>query len=190
MYSLDKLINENILNKFDILNIKNKLKYNKDDLLCVKEIINNIKRNDITNIRVNILKRINTLPIISLIIKNIIKDIQFKLENIYIITEKYPIEICKDVHLYFPDEIKTRFYTESLLTNTIFRDIEEKKNVLIILDHVNITIGNDMYNKLLQYNLLSKDYYKQSNKKFIEFTNYPNETIYYYTKKLTNIEEH
>jgi hypothetical protein len=113
-------------------------------------------------------------------IRLLIKKTDINYENIYIITGLSSVEWKEQTKNRLPEKMKNQVFHRCDLLTKFYKDIERKKNVLIILDEIQIASAKDqtihkVFDELNYMNLatlLKKDV------KFLEITATPNGSIY------------
>ena len=113
-------------------------------------------------------------------IRQFVKETNISYKNIYIITGLSSVEWKKQTKDRLPDMLKKRVFHRCDLNDNFYRDIERKRNILIILDEIQIASAKnqtihkvfDSLNFMNLQTLLKKDV------KFLEITATPNGCIY------------
>ena len=113
-------------------------------------------------------------------IRHFVKETNISYKNIYIITGLSSVEWKKQTKDRLPDMLKKRVFHRCDLNDSFYRDIERKRNILIILDEIQIASAKnqtihkvfDSLNFMNLQTLLKKDV------KFLEITATPNGCIY------------
>jgi len=149
---------------------------------CSLSIVSNLHNKKIINIMIVALTQSGKTGTMVGLIKNYLNDTTnlIPIENIYIITGLSSREWVDQTTKRMPKSIQERVFHRDNLTNKFVDDIKNKKNVLIIIDEIQIAAKENQtlykafndagfYNKL---NLLKNDI------KIIEFTATPDGTIY------------
>ena len=76
-------------------------------------------------------------------IRLFIKETNISYKNIYVITGLSSVEWKKQTKNRLPEKLKSRVFHRCDLSRTFYKDIERKKNVLIILDEIQIASAKD-----------------------------------------------
>ena len=149
---------------------------------CSLEIVSNLHNKKIINIMIVALTQSGKTGTMSGLIKNYLNDTTnlIPIENIYIITGLSSRDWVDQTTNRMPQSIQKRVFHRDNLTNKFVDDIKNKRNVLIIIDEIQIAAKENQtlyksFNKAGFYdkqNLLRKDI------KIIEFTATPDGTIY------------
>ncbi len=102
------------------------------------------------------------------------------IENIYIITGLSSCEWKKQTKERMPGSIQKNIYHRGELLNKFVDDIRDKKNVLIIMDEVQVAAQKDqtIYSTFQNAGLLDKNLLYQNDIKILEYTATPDGTIY------------
>ena len=142
---------------------------------CATLIINNLKNKKIINILVYGMTQTGKTGCMTALIKHYMLNYNIPLEHIYIITGLSDVAWKTDTKNRLPDSINRRVYHRSNLPKTFVNDITSKKNLLIIMDEIQIgCTENQTIDKTFKKagfydldNLLEKDI------KLIQFTATP-----------------
>jgi hypothetical protein len=177
-----KLEKTNVLNEIEIKCIKGESIIYDNQEECSMLIVSNLHNKKIINIMVVALTQSGKTGTMSAVLKNFLNDTTnlIPIENIYIISGLSSREWIEQTKNRMPKSIQERVFHRNHLTTKFVEDIKSKKNVLIIIDEIQIaakenqTLNNTFsdagfYNK---QNLLENDI------KIIEFTATPDGTIY------------
>ena len=177
-----KLKTQNVLNEIEINEIEGiSCIYNNQKDLS-DSVILNLQNRKLINIMVVALTQSGKTAAMSAIIRSYLKNPKnlIPIENIYIITGLSSIDWVSQTKERMPNSIENRVYHRDKLTNDFVNDINEKKNVLVIIDEIQIAAKeNQTLFKIFQksgfydkHNLLKNDI------KIIEFSATPDGTIY------------
>ncbi len=125
---------------------ENKIHPNQD--ICGKKISDAFNNLKIVNCLVYGMTQTGKTGCMAAFIKHYIFDHEIPNENIYIITGLSDKEWKKDTKYRMPDSINKRVFHRANLPRTFARDIREKKNVLVIMDEIQIACKKDqtLYN--------------------------------------------
>jgi chemotaxis protein histidine kinase CheA len=145
-----------------------------------EEIIEGFNKGTLINTMVVSPTQSGKTGIICETIRLFIKETDIDYKNIYIITGLSSVEWKKQTKNRLPEKMKNQVFHRCDLLTKFYKDIERKKNVLIILDEIQIASAKDqtihkVFDELNYMNLatlLKKDV------KFLEITATPNGSIY------------
>ena len=117
-------------------------------------------------------------------IRLFIKETNISYKNIYVITGLSSVEWKKQTKDRLPDILKSRVFHRCDLASTFYKDIERKKDVLIILDEIQIASAKDqtIHKVFDELNFMNLETLLKKNVKFLEITATPNGSIYDLTK--------
>jgi hypothetical protein len=166
--------------QFQHLAISEGTKIHKNQTDTAKEILDIFNKGSTINTMVISPTQSGKTGIICETIRYFISETNIDYKNIYIITGLSSIEWKQQTKNRLPEKFRKRVFHRNDLPSTFYKDIEKKKNVLIILDEIQIaTSNNQTIHKVfkdLDYmnlkTLLKKDV------KFLEITATPNGSIY------------
>ena len=102
------------------------------------------------------------------------------IENIYIITGLSSCEWKDQTKERIPDSIQTRVFHRCELPNTFVDEIKNKKNILIIMDEIQVAAKKNqtIYKTFENAGLLNKSKLYENDIKILEYTATPDGTIY------------
>ena len=102
------------------------------------------------------------------------------IENIYIITGLSSCEWKKQTKERFPKAMEERIFHRCELPTTFVDEIKSKKNILIIMDEIQVAAkkGQTIYNTFEKAGLLDKSTLYRNDVKILEYTATPDGTIY------------
>jgi hypothetical protein len=102
------------------------------------------------------------------------------IENIFIITAVSSNEWMKQTKERMPESIRDRIYHRGQLLTKFVDDIKGKKNILIIMDEIQVAAKRDqtIYNTFKSAGLLDKQFLYKNDIKILEYTATPDGTIY------------
>lgn len=102
------------------------------------------------------------------------------IEHIYIITGLSSCEWKEQTKERMPESIQNRVFHRCELPNTFVDEIKNKKNVLIIMDEIQVAAkkGQTIYKTFNRAGLLSKSRLYENDIKILEYTATPDGTIY------------
>lgn len=148
---------------------------------CSLSIVSSLQNRKIINIMITALTQSGKTGTMSALIKNYLNTNLIPMENIFIITGLSSREWIHQTKNRMPESIQKRvFHRNKLLKDEFVDDIKNKKNVLVIIDEIQIAAKEDQtlnktFDKVGFYdrqNLFNNDI------KIIEFTATPDGTIY------------
>lgn len=101
-------------------------------------------------------------------------------ENIYIITGLSSCEWKDQTKERIPESLKDRIFHRCELPTTFIDDIKDKKNILIIMDEIQVAAkkGQTIYKTFYNAGLLNKQYLYENDIKILEYTATPDGTIF------------
>ena len=145
-----------------------------------KEIVEVFKKGSVINTMVISPTQSGKTGIICETIRYFINDTNISYKNIYIITGLSSTEWKEQTKNRLPDRFKRRVFHRNDLSEKFYKDIERKKDVLIILDEIQIaTSKNQTIHKVFdELNYMNLKTLLKKNVKFIEITATPNGCIY------------
>jgi hypothetical protein len=102
------------------------------------------------------------------------------IENIYIITGLSSCEWKEQTKERMPGSMQARVFHRCELPNTFVEEIKDKKNILIIMDEIQVAAkkGQTIYKAFKSAGLLSKQTLYENDIKILEYTATPDGTIY------------
>ena len=102
------------------------------------------------------------------------------IENIYIITGLSSCEWKEQTKERMPAIVQSRVFHRSELPNTFVDEIKDKKNILIIMDEIQVAAkkGQTIYKTFQTAGLLNKQSLYENDIKILEYTATPDGTIY------------
>lgn len=116
------------------------------------------------------------------IIKQYLEDTSnlIPIENIYIITGLSSCEWKEQTKERMPESMQSRVFHRCELPKTFVNEIKDKKNILIIMDEIQVAAkkGQTIYNTFKNAGLLDKSKLYKNDIKIIESTATPDGTIY------------
>jgi hypothetical protein len=149
---------------------------------CSLSIVSNLHNKKLINIMVVALTQSGKTGTMSGLIKNYLNDTTnlIPIENIYIITGLSSCEWLEQTITRMPNSIQERVYHRDNLTGKFVDDIKNKKNVLVIIDEIQIAAKENqtLYKAFSEAGFYNKQYLLQNDVKIIEFTATPDGTIY------------
>lgn len=156
---------------------ENKIHDNQD--ICGKQISDAFNILKIVNCLVYGMTQTGKTGCMAALIKHYIFDHEIPNENIYIITGLSDKEWKKDTIKRMPESISKRIYHRANLPRTFVRDIREKKNVLVIMDEIQIACKKDqtLYNVFKCCGFYDLDFLFQNDIKIVQFSATPDGNI-------------
>ena len=149
---------------------------------CSLSIVSNLHNRKIINIMIVALTQSGKTGTMSGLIKNYLNDTTnlIPIENIYIITGLSSREWVEQTTNRMPKSIQERVFHRDNLTKKFVDDIKNKKNVLIIIDEIQIAAKENqtLYKSFNDAGFYNKQYLLKNDIKIIEFTATPDGTIY------------
>lgn len=149
---------------------------------CSLAIVSNLHNKKIINIMVVALTQSGKTGTMIGLIKNYLNDTTnlIPIENIYIITALSSREWVEQTKNRMPKSIQERVFHRDNLTNKFVDDIKTKKNVLIIIDEIQIAAKENqtLYKAFNKAGFYNKQNLLKNDIKIIEFTATPDGTIY------------
>ena len=149
---------------------------------CSSSIVSSLRNRKIINIMITALTQSGKTGTMSALIKNYLKDNTnlIPIENVYIITGLSSCEWIEQTKNRMPEYIQERVFHRDKLTNKFVDGIKNKKNVLVIIDEIQIAAKE---NQTLKKTFEKAGFYDRKNLlnndiKIIEFTATPDGTIY------------
>ena len=114
------------------------------------------------------------------VVRLFIKETNISYKNIYIITGLSSVEWKKQTKERLPDKLKKRVYHRCDLNRAFYKDIERKKDILIIMDEIQIASAKDqtIHKVFDELNFMKLETLLKKNIKMLEITATPNGSIY------------
>ena len=149
---------------------------------CSLAIVSSLHNKKIINIMVVALTQSGKTGTMSALIKNYLNDTTNLIpnENIYIITGLSSREWLEQTTNRMPQSIQNRVFHRDNLTTKFVDDIKTKKNVLIIIDEIQIAAKENqtIYKAFNDVGFYNKQNLLNNDIKIVEFTATPDGTIY------------
>ena len=153
---------------------------------CASLIVSHLLNRKIIDIMVVALTQSGKTGIMCALIKRYINENMIPIDNIYIITGLSSVEWKEQTKIRLPESIENRIYHRSDLTTKFIKDIENKKNVFVISDEIQIAamggqdskIDQTLYKAFKKAKFYDKKYLLENDIKIAEFTATPDGTIY------------
>ncbi len=177
-----KLRKENILNELEILRLTGVLKIFENQENIAYRVVSTFKNRKIINIMVVSKTQSGKTGSMCATIKKYLEDSSnlIPIENIYIITGLSSIEWKEQTKERMPASIQDRVFHRCELPNTFVDEIKDKKNILIIMDEIQVAAkkGQTIYNTFEKAGILNKQKLYENDIKILEYTATPDGTIY------------
>jgi hypothetical protein len=145
-----------------------------------KQVLENFKNSSLINQMVISPTQSGKTGIICETIRYFIKETDIPYKHIYILTGLSSVEWKVQTKNRLPEKISKRVFHRNDLSNEFYEDIKKKRNVLIILDEIQIASAKDQTLHKVFENLGYMDLkiLLEKSIKFIEITATPNGSIY------------
>lgn len=177
-----KLEKSNVLNEIEIKSIRGESIIYDNQEECSLSIVSNLHNKKIINIMIIALTQSGKTGTMSGLIKNYLNDTTnlIPIENIYIITGLSSRDWVEQTTNRMPKSIQERVFHRDNLTNKFVDDIKNKKNVLIIIDEIQIAAKENqtLYKAFSEAGFYNKQNLLKNDIKIIEFSATPDGTIY------------
>jgi hypothetical protein len=177
-----KLRKQNILNELEILTITGKSVIFENQEIIAYKVVTAFKNRKIINIMVVSKTQSGKTGSMCATIKQYLEDTSnlIPIENIYIITGLSSCEWKEQTKERMPESIQSRVYHRCELPITFVDEIKDKKNVLIIMDEIQVAAkkGQTIYKTFKNAGLLNKSKLYENDIKILEYTATPDGTIY------------
>jgi hypothetical protein len=177
-----KLRKQNILNELEILKLTGvSVIYENQEIIACK-VIGAFKNRKIVNIMVVSKTQSGKTGSMCATIKKYLEDTTnlIPIENIYIITGLSSCEWKEQTKERLPASVQARVFHRCDLPTTFVDEIKNKKNVLIIMDEIQVAAkkGQTIYKSFHTAGLLNKQKLYENDVKILEYTATPDGTIY------------
>lgn len=177
-----ELRKQNILNELKILKLTGKSTIFQNQEMIASKVVTEFTNRKIINIMVVAKTQSGKTGSMLATIKKYLEDTNnlIPIENIYIITGLSSCEWKKQTKDRAPESIQTRVYHRCELPNTFVDEIKDKKNILIIMDEIQVAAkkGQTIYKAFDSAGLLNKQKLYENDVKILEYTATPDGTIY------------
>lgn len=171
-----------ILVQLDNLRLKGKSVIFENQEMIASNVVCNFKNRKIINIMVVSKTQSGKTGSMCATIKQYLEDTSnlIPIENIYIITGLSSREWKEQTKERMPESIQSRVFHRCELPNTFVDEIKNKKNILIIMDEIQVAAkkGQTIYKTFKVANLLDKTKLYENDIKILEYTATPDGTIY------------
>lgn len=177
-----KLRKQNVLNELEILKLTGKSVIFENQEIIAYQVVTAFKNRKIINIMVVSKTQSGKTGSMCATIKQYLEDTSnlIPIENIYIITGLSSCEWKEQTKERMPESIQSRVFHRCELPNTFVDEIKNKKNVLIIMDEIQVAAkkGQTIYKTFNNAGLLNKSKLYENDIKILEYTATPDGTIY------------
>ena len=177
-----ELRKQNILNELKILKLTGKSVIFSNQEMIAGKVVTEFTNRKIINIMVVAKTQSGKTGSMLATIKKYLEDTNnlIPIENIYIITGLSSCEWKKQTKDRAPESIQARVYHRCELPNTFVDEIKDKKNILIIMDEIQVAAkkGQTIYKAFDSAGLLNKQKLYDNDVKILEYTATPDGTIY------------
>lgn len=171
-----------IILQLDNLGLKGKSVIFDSQEVIASNVVFNFKNRKIINIMVVSKTQSGKTGSMCASIKKYLEDSDnlIPIENIYIITGLSSCEWKEQTKERMPESIQNRVYHRSQLPNEFIDEIKDKKNILIIMDEIQVAAkkGQTIYKTFKAANLLDIKFLYENDIKILEYTATPDGTIY------------
>ena len=142
---------------------------------CGEQICNEFKNDKIINVLVYGKTQTGKTGCMTSLIQHFILSNNIPIDNIYIITGLSDKAWKADTMNRMPDSISGRVYHRANLNKTFLKDIRGKKNVLVIMDEIQIACEKDqtIYKTFDDCGFYNLEYLLQNDIKLVQFTATP-----------------
>jgi hypothetical protein len=177
-----KLRKQNVLNELEILKLTGKSIIFENQDLIAYEVVSAFKNRKIINIMVVSKTQSGKTGSMCATIKKYLEDTSnlIPIENIYIITGLSSCEWKEQTKERMPESIQSRVFHRCELPNTFVDEIKYKKNILVIMDEIQVAAkkGQTIFKTFKNAGLLNKLKLYEHDIKILEYTATPDGTIY------------
>lgn len=177
-----KLKKSNVLNELEILKLTGVSKIYENQETIAYEVVSKFNNRKIINIMVVAKTQSGKTGSMCATIKKYLEDTTnlIPIENIYIITGLSSCEWKEQTKERLPGSVQSRVFHRSDLPSTFVDEIKNKKNILIIMDEIQVAArkGQTIYNSFKAAGLLDKQKLYENDVKILEYTATPDGTIY------------
>ena len=173
---------KNILNEIKISRLELKSIIFENQEIIASTVVSIFKNRKIINIMVVSKTQSGKTGSMCATIKKYLEDSDnlIPIENIYIITGVSSCEWKEQTKERMPESIQSRVFHRSELPKTFVDEIKDKKNILIIMDEIQVAAKKDqtIYKTFKNAGLLNKSKLYENDIKILEYTATPDGTIY------------
>ena len=172
----------NLLNEIEVLSILGTSVIHPNQEAIAKEVVDSFADRALLNIMVLSRTQSGKTGSMGAVIKKYLETPQnlIPVENIYIITGHSSIEWKNQTTERMPDALFRRVFHRAELPTTFATEIRQKRNVLIIMDEIQIAaqVNQTLYKTFKACGLMDKDSLYARDVKIVEYTATPDGTIY------------
>ena len=173
---------QNILNEIKISRLELKSIIFENQEIIASTVVSIFKNRKIINIMVLSKTQSGKTGSMCATIKKYLEDSDnlIPIENIYIITGLSSCEWKEQTKERMPESIQSRVFHRSELPKTFVDEIKDKKNILIIMDEIQVAAKKDqtIFKTFKNAGLLNKSKLYENDIKILEYTATPDGTIY------------
>lgn len=177
-----KLRKQNVLNELEILKLTGKSVIFENQEIIASKVVSIFKNRKIINVMVVSKTQSGKTGSMCATIKQYLEDTSnlIPIENIYIITGLSSCEWKEQTKERIPESMQTRVFHRCELPCTFVDEIKDKKNILIIMDEIQVAAkkGQTIYKTFKNAGLLNKTKLYENDIKILEYTATPDGTIY------------
>ena len=177
-----KLTKQNILNEIEIKQLKSTSVIYEKQEECSHVVVSHLQNRKIINIMIVALTQSGKTGTMSAIIKNYLNTTTtfIPIDHIYIITGLSSKEWLSQTKDRLPESLEKRVFHRDNLTTTFADDIMGKKNVLVIIDEIQIAAKErqTLYSTFDKVGFYDKNTLLRNDVKIVEFSATPDGTIY------------
>jgi hypothetical protein len=181
-HNIMQLRETNVLNELEILRLTGKLVIFENQELIARRVTTCFSDKKIINVMVVSKTQSGKTGSMCATIKQYLEGTSnlIPIENIYIITGLSSCEWKDQTKERMPESIQSRVFHRCELPNTFVDEIKYKKNILIIMDEIQVAAkkGQTIYNTFENAGLLDKSSLYANDIKILEYTATPDGTIY------------
>jgi hypothetical protein len=175
---------KSLLNKIEAKRIRGDSIIYPNQELCSLDIVEYLRNRKIISIMVLALTQSGKTGAMSAIIKNYLEcpgpENILPIKNIFIITGLSDVEWKDQTKLRLPDDLVDRVFHRNQLTTKFIKAIKNMKNVLIIIDEIQIAAQKDqtLHKVYSQAGFYDKQFLLENDIKIVEFSATPDGTLY------------
>jgi len=171
-----------ILNELEILDLDGVSVIHDNQELIAYQVVTAFKDRKIINVMVVSKTQSGKTGSMCATIKKYLEDAGnlIPIENIYIITGVSSCEWKEQTKERLPASVQSRVFHRCDLPNTFVDELKDKKNILIIMDEIQVAAkkGQTIYKSFQAAGLLDKQTLYENDVKILEYTATPDGTIY------------
>lgn len=179
---INQLNKEKVLIDIEILKLNGKSVIFENQEIIASKVVSSFKNKKIINVMVVSKTQSGKTGSMCATIKQYLEDTSnlIPIENIYIITGLSSCDWKEQTKERIPESIQKRVFHRCELPNTFVDEIKDKKNILIIMDEIQVAAkkGQTIYKTFENAGLLNKSKLYKNDIKILEYTATPDGTIY------------